>query len=144
MLAAMDRATAVLNERVGEFAKVGTGLAIVQVAKNDHVVFKKRIVDAVIGRAQWAVNDVPDHHACRLGKWYDHVTDPAVRNQEAFKRMEEPHARVHAAGVAALKAAAADDRHQALQHIEEMNAASHEVLGLLNELADGLRANTAA
>lgn len=97
VLSAMDRAASVLNERVGEFAKVGSAMAIVQVAKNDHVVFKKKIVDAVIGRGSWAVEDVPDHHACRLGKWYDSVQDPAIREQDAFRRIEEPHSRVHAA-----------------------------------------------
>ncbi|SOD90733.1 cache domain-containing protein [Caenispirillum bisanense] len=140
VLRAMDRASAVLNERVGEFAKVGTGLAIVQVAKNDHVVFKKRIIDALIGRGRWAPSEVPDHHACRLGKWYDGVQDPAIRDQAAFKRMEQPHARVHAAGVAALKAAQAGDRQAALKHVEEMNDASHAVLDLLDELAKALSA----
>ncbi|WP_404384740.1 cache domain-containing protein [Caenispirillum salinarum] len=144
VLAAMDRAAAVLNERVGEFAKVGSALAIVQVAKNDHVVFKNKIIDAVIGRGKWAVKDVPDHHACRLGKWYDTVSDPAVREQDAFKRIEKPHARVHAAGVAALKAASGNDREAALKHVQEMNDASHQVLDLLNELAEGLRKTAAA
>ncbi|GAA0596549.1 methyl-accepting chemotaxis protein [Caenispirillum bisanense] len=144
VLRAMDKASAVLNERVGEFAKVGTALAIVQVAKNDHVVFKKRIVDAVIGRGKWAVSEVPDHHHCRLGKWYDSVQDPAIRSQPAFKRIEQPHARVHAAGIAALKAAGANDHHGALKHIEEMNHASHEVLNLLDELARGLSGPRAA
>ena len=144
VLAAMDRAASVLNDRVGEFAKIGSALAIVQVAKNDHVVFKKKIVDAVIGRAAWAAKDVPDHHGCRLGKWYDTVTNPLIRDQDAFRRIEAPHARVHAAGIAALKAAAQNDRDKAIRHIEEMNNASHEVLDLLNVLADGLRETSAA
>ncbi|MBB4265699.1 methyl-accepting chemotaxis protein [Roseospira visakhapatnamensis] len=134
-LQSMDNATGTLNEQVARISKTGGSMVLVEVAKNDHVVFKKRIVDAVIGRDTWREHDIPDHHSCRLGKWVKGVTDPTIRNHAAFKALDKPHADVHRLGVQAVRAAAMDDLDSAMEAVDGLHRASAEVVKLLSELS---------
>ena len=110
--------------------------SLVQMAKIDHVVFKKKIVDTVSGHVEGRAVDVPDHHNCRLGKWYDSLNVPAIRNHTAYKSLVEPHKRVHAAGRSALEALEAGDRRNAYARLVDLEDASKEVLALLDALAE--------
>lgn len=130
------------NDRFSEDAKnwfrIDSHRALCEMAKIDHVLFKKRVVDAVMGQNQWKASEVPDHHHCRLGKWYDAVALPQIKSLPAFARLLEPHRRVHAAAKAALTAHAAEDMSAALGALTELNDASHEVLAVLDELSSAL------
>ncbi len=118
--------------------------ALCEMAKIDHVLFKKRVIDAIMGHGQWSANEVPDHHNCRLGKWYDAVQLPQIRDQATFRRLQEPHARIHAIAKAALTAHASGDTAAALSALANMNDASHEVLQLLEELSMALHGDAPA
>ncbi|MEW5726915.1 MAG: methyl-accepting chemotaxis protein [Pseudomonadota bacterium] len=137
-LEAMSRASGVLDKRVEGFAGAGTPAAVVQIAKNDHIRFKRGIVDRIMDRNQLTADGLADHHTCRLGKWYDGVKDPALRNQPAFGRLLDPHQRVHAHGKRALELHAAGDFQGAIAEVNSLNDASREVLALLDELAAAL------
>ncbi len=118
----------------------GSDQALCEMAKIDHVLFKKRILDTVMGRGEWKAGDVPDHHACRLGKWYDSLSNTALTGHPAYKALVEPHKIVHDAGKQALLSFAADDFEATISHIERMNAASVDVVRLLSELSGSLDA----
>jgi methyl-accepting chemotaxis protein len=138
ILGRMDHASDALGDRVGALAALGTAEAIVEVAKNDHVVFKKRVVSSVMGRDTWAANAVPDHHNCRLGKWYDGVSDPRLTGNPAFQALAIPHRDVHAWGKEALARAAQGDLDGALAALSSLNDASHAVLEGLESLGRSL------
>ncbi len=106
-----------------------------EMAKIDHVLFKKRVVDVIMGAGGWHSSDVPDHHACRLGKWYDGITDPEVRNHPKFKALNDPHQKVHAAARACLEAYERDDPDGALKELKRMNEASNDVLEILTAIS---------
>ncbi len=110
--------------------------SLCEVAKIDHVMFKKRVVDAVMGRAEMTSSDLPDHHNCRLGKWYDSLDLPAIRNIPTFKELAEPHSRVHSAAKTALDAHHAGETIRSHAAIEEMNKAGVEVMNILDQLSD--------
>jgi methyl-accepting chemotaxis protein len=118
-----------------EWFKEGSDQALLEMAKIDHVLFKKRIVDSVMGRDNWKEAKVPDHHSCRLGTWYDKLDRPILTEHPAYKALVEPHKRVHAAGKAALLAYDEGDMARSIHHIEEMNEASEDVVRLLSELS---------
>jgi methyl-accepting chemotaxis protein len=141
ILGQMDQVSNVLGERVGALAALGTAEAIVEVAKNDHVVFKKRVVSTVMARDTWAASEVPDHHNCRLGEWYDAVTDGRLTANPAFQALATPHKEVHAWGKEALVRAAKGDMGGALEALDSLNEASRAVLEGLEALAQTLRAN---
>ena len=137
ILAAMDKLNATLASKVGSFADLGDQ-AIVEIAKNDHVVFKKKVIDGVFKRADVKADGLPDHHLCRLGKWYESVTDPVVRNDPSYKALLGPHEAVHSSGKKALRLAADGDFDGAMKEVDVMTAASHEVIELLSALSHHL------
>ncbi|ADZ72063.1 Type IV pilus assembly protein PilZ [Polymorphum gilvum SL003B-26A1] len=112
--------------------------SLCEMAKIDHVLFKKRVVDTVVGRGNWHAHDVPDHHGCRLGKWYDAIKNPEIRRHRAFVALEEPHRAVHAAARKALEAHAAGDTGAAFEALQVMDSASRKVVDSLNGLAHAL------
>ncbi len=118
----------------------GSDQALCEMAKIDHVLFKKQILDTVMGRGEWSVRDVPDHHACRLGKWYDNLNNSDLVEHPAYKALVLPHKIVHEAGRQALESYAADEFEAAIAHVERMNEASVEVVDLLNQLSASLDA----
>ena len=127
------------NDRFADLAKSwfepDSDRSLCEMAKIDHVFFKKRVVDALAGRTQWKPEEMPDHHNCRLGKWYDAITRSEYRNLDSYRALVEPHGRVHAYGIAALRAHSEGRTGEAFEALEQLNSASREVLGLLDELS---------
>ena len=144
VLEAMNRASQTLDERVEDFAKMGTPQSIVEVARNDHIRFKRSIIDRVLDRNQLEPDKVSNHHTCRLGKWYDGITDERLRAIPAYAALEAPHAEVHVHGKRAVELHAAGDDEAALAEIEALNQASRQVLALLAQLRQALPAEKGA
>ncbi len=111
-----------------------------EITKIDHILFKKRIIDTVMGLSQMSPEEVPDHHNCRLGKWYDTLDLPAATNIPAFSELAGPHERVHDSGRKALEASNAGRNQEAYRYIEQMNEAGDEVFILLDQISDALTA----
>ncbi len=139
VLKAMTNAADVLDGRAEEFAKLGTAETLLQVAKNDHIRFKRSILDRIMGRNALTSGQLTDHHTCRLGKWYDTLKDDRLTRLPAYGRLLDPHQRVHAHGRVALELHAHGDTTEALAEVDRLNGASHEVLALLEEMASELR-----
>ncbi|WP_431858620.1 methyl-accepting chemotaxis protein [Azospirillum sp.] len=108
---------------------------VVQIAKADHIRFKKRIYEALLGRTKLEAGQVADHHGCRLGKWYDGVTDERIRNTAPFRALEAPHEAFHRLGKEALAKLGRGDLDGALRDIDEVERLSGVVLGHLDDLA---------
>lgn len=103
-------------------------------AKSDHLLWKKRLSEMFVGLNSLKSNELADHHHCRLGKWYDAVTDAGLRGHPAFARLLGPHEAVHHHGKAAADFHARGDRAGAARELDEMEKASVEVLRGLDEL----------
>ncbi|CAA7616437.1 cache domain-containing protein [Magnetospirillum sp. UT-4] len=138
VLEAMANASRILDARVEEFAAEGGAQAIIEVAKNDHVRFKRSVVERLLDRSELTADRLADHHTCRLGKWYDAVSDERLRGHPAFGKLLDPHQRVHAHGKRALELHVAGHFDEASEEIDRLNQASHEVLALLDELGVAL------
>ncbi len=136
VLQSMARMSQQIDGQVGGYAKLGSGALLVEIAKNDHIAFKRRVLDGVLGRIKLSVQDIPDHHGCRLGKWYDSITDDAIKTKEAYKVIIGPHQIVHACAKKALTAAGEGRIEEAFAEIENMNKASVEIVALLETLAE--------
>lgn len=132
---AMDKANTVIVERVQSLATRDIRHKVVFLAKSDHTAFKKNVMDTMIGRKALKAEELADHHGCRLGKWYDAVTDDAIKNAASFRQMAGPHEKVHRFGKEALHALHKGDMNAALAAAGSMEAASKEVLTLLDQLA---------
>lgn len=135
MKQSIEVANSVIMERLGQIQVAAVPRALVEVAKLDHVAFKKRIADAVAGNTQLAERDVPDHHSCRLGKWDDSLTESKLRASAAYRDIAEPHQRVHEAARRAAAAASTKHSQDAVTALQAMNSASQHVLEGLDRLA---------
>ncbi|WP_370677143.1 methyl-accepting chemotaxis protein [Pleomorphomonas sp. PLEO] len=107
---------------------------LLEIAKIDHVLFKKKVIDTLLGYGNFLSAKVPDHHCCRLGLWYDKVTDPKIKSLSEFRSIEPAHARVHQEAVATLKLFEAGRHKDALSHLAELNEAGDEVFKRLGDL----------
>jgi methyl-accepting chemotaxis protein len=103
-------------------------------AKSDHYLWKKNLSELLAGRRELRASELADHHQCRLGKWYDQVTDSDIVKHSAFARLEQPHAAVHAHGRRAAELVAGGNRAGAFEAVGEMEKASAEVVDLLDQL----------
>jgi methyl-accepting chemotaxis protein len=106
---------------------------MVKLTKDDHLAFVKRVTDAVATGTKTAPDSLATHHRCRLGRWYDSVSDPAAMALPGFVSMMEPHRGAHEAGRLALVALAAGDKATAGQRSKEMQQHSERVLRCLDD-----------
>lgn len=125
-------------ESVSMLPQSSSAAAMMQTAKMDHVLFKKRIVDALIGKITLTSADVPDHHNCRFGKWYDATQDAILTGSAKWRNIVDPHQRVHAEAKSALDAYNSGNAKEAFEHLREMDAASDQIIDSLNALAKEL------
>jgi methyl-accepting chemotaxis protein len=141
-LSAIAEALRASNSRFADTAhqwhRAASDRSLCEMAKIDHVLFKKRVVEVVLGNESWASSQVPDHHSCRLGKWFDNMASPELKKIAPMRVLEEPHSRVHQSAISALKAAEAGDLDQAIEELKALEEASCEVIRLLGEVADHL------
>ncbi|NBN63581.1 methyl-accepting chemotaxis protein [Pannonibacter tanglangensis] len=97
-------------------------------AKSDHLLWKKRLSELLVGLKNLHNDELNDHHSCRLGKWYDGVRDPKLRNHPSFAALLPVHEAVHRFGRQAASLHAAGDKDGALKAMAEMEKASQEVI----------------
>ena len=107
-----------------------------ELAKFDHVVYKFRVYMVVMGLSEEKIEQFADHHSCRLGKWYyEGEGRECFSNLPGYRQIEPPHIRVHEAALRALRAAASHNLEEAMHSLNEMEAASMEVIRGLELMA---------
>ena len=115
-----------------------TGLPLhmlLQMAKTDHLLWKWRIYNMLLGHEKIAPESVASHHHCRLGKWYfAEETVATFGKSPAFKALDGPHQQVHTNARAAAEAYAAGDTERVEEHLKRLEKASVEVIGHIDTL----------
>ena len=131
---AMSRIERLITNSITSLAELNVPGKVVKLAKSDHVIWKKRLMNMIVGREGLNENELADHHSCRLGKWYDTLKDPSYVNDSNFKALLEPHKQVHEHGIRAVKFFNAGNHTAALTEIQKVESSSKEVLRLLEAL----------
>lgn len=108
---------------------------IVKIAKSDHVIWKKRLADMLIGLESLSPDELADHTSCRLGKWYYGPDAEGYRSHPAFARLEGPHQLVHKHGIESTRLFNQGDPESARKEIALVGEAPNDVLSCLDELA---------
>ncbi len=98
------------------------------------MVWMRKLSEMLAGRARLDERELSDHHQCRLGRWYDAQTDPALTGHSAWGALKDPHERVHAAGIEAARRYNAGDFDAAAEKVREADQASREVVAQLDRL----------
>jgi hypothetical protein len=95
-----------LSENMDKALSTATLRSFCEMAKVDHIAYKSRVYNTVLGISDESAEDFTDHTACRLGHWYyqgkgrEHFS--ATRG---FSDLEAPHKRFHQLAVEAVSAA---------------------------------------
>jgi methyl-accepting chemotaxis protein len=125
-------------KRAQTFQVEGDPRSLCQTVKIDHIIFKKRIIDTITGHDHWHAAEVPDHHTCRLGEWYDKRADASIRQLPAFVNMLKPHERVHAVGREVLVAHEQGNAELVMESLSKLHDASADVIVSLDEFIQEL------
>lgn len=110
--------------------------SFVQTVQMDHLVWKLDVYKSLIGITDIKPDDVSNHTACRLGKWF-YQGDGAEKygHMEDFKRIEGPHIAVHKHGIDALRFKQDGHHDNCLRSLKSMELASREVVNMLDALS---------
>lgn len=131
---AMASVEKLITAQLAKLAEINVPNKVIKLAQSDHVIWKKRLANMVIGKEGLKEDELADHHTCRLGKWYDAVTDKKYLTNPVFQNMVEPHKKVHHHGIEAAKCFNKGNLEAALKEIEMVEAASKKVLDALTKL----------
>lgn len=130
----MDETEALITEQMENLMKHEFKARDLIRAKADHMIWRKKLADMVVGRASLNPNELADHQHCRLGKWYFGDMDEAVRQHPAYGAMNSPHEKVHTLGIAAARAYNDHNLDEALNLVEQIEEPSLLVQKYLDEL----------
>ncbi|MGE5506618.1 MAG: methyl-accepting chemotaxis protein [Actinomycetota bacterium] len=132
----MDRSAKVISRTLGDMAQLEIEDATIHIAKSDHVIWRKRLADMLVGRESLNPSELSDHTQCRLGRWVGGLADPALRAHPAMAALEEPHRLVHQYGIEAATLFRNGDLEGALECIQKVAEASKGVLSCLDQLTN--------
>jgi methyl-accepting chemotaxis protein len=135
IVGSMDHAQSGLNNRLKLLSESEIPGKVIRLAQSDHVIWKRRLANMIVGREGLKLNELADHHSCRLGKWYDGCRHGALGQQAEFLAIDEPHEKVHRCGIDAVRRYNSGDIAGALRELECVEVASQQVLGGLRRLA---------
>lgn len=113
--------------------------AVIESAKTDHLLWKWRIYNLLLGLEDMEASQAGTHHSCRLGEWYYSELPPRITSQAAYKQLEAPHAAVHTLAKQAITQYHSGDLAGAEQTLLEIEENSTLVVKLLMELQQGVK-----
>nr|WP_281423942.1 CZB domain-containing protein [Oceanobacter mangrovi] len=106
----------------------------------DHVVWKSQVYAFIRTEDKDGANSLADHTSCRLGKWYHQGQGHEMYRQfSAYKRLDKCHRQVHDNGFGAINAALSGKHGESISRLQQMEAASVEVIQVLSELEEEIR-----
>ena len=121
------------SDKIDHLSKASVG-KLMDVAKDDHRKFVQRIEDAVNGKITVQPAELSTHHTCRLGRWYDSVTDDRIMGLPAFKGLMGRHRPVHAVARDILVALGEGKQSEAKQMLVQLHKLSNDVIVGLSDL----------
>ncbi|MCW2282403.1 methyl-accepting chemotaxis protein [Rhodoblastus acidophilus] len=133
-VAACKASDKLIEAQLAEFDTRSPRDYVLHRAKSDHMLWKKHLNEMLAGVSKLEASELVDHHSCRLGKWRDGPVEPSIKRHPAFAALERPHEAVHVHGRRAAEFFARGDRAGAFAEVEKMEAASTEVVRLLDQL----------
>lgn len=111
---------------------------ILNQVKDDHITFVKKYEFIVEHSLHYDVNNVVDHHSCRLGKWLSQVKDKDIHNifnQTAAK----PHEAIHSLAIEAVTFINDGNIKDARECINKMKKESQEIIKALDSIIDYIK-----
>ena len=134
IVSTMDVVEKLISAQIAKLAELNVPDKVIKLAQSDHVIWKKRLANMIAGREGLKPDELSNHHTCRLGKWYDNVTEAKYKTSPVFQQLVDPHKLVHEHGIQAVRYYNDGKLDAALGEISKVEAASKDVLAMLSEL----------
>ena len=123
------------SESVLNASRMMNNKNFIVLAKMDHILFK---ADALKHVEKCEYKEFSSHHTCRFGKWYEGEGKSQFSNSQSYKKILEPHARVHDAvhkSLAFVKEGTVATNEEAMkQNFIEMETASDILFSLMDAM----------
>ena len=108
--------------------------SMIEISITDHLMWKWRVYNMIMGYITLDVSTVGDHHGCRLGKWIDSLESQDPKVNSIIQQMEEPHAKIHTCAKTAIEEYTKGNLSAAEAKLAEIEANSKVVVALLQDL----------
>ncbi len=116
------------------------GLAMtmfVDAVKQSHQIFINRVREEVTKTHDFMnESDLPDHHHCYFGKWYDGIGRELFGDLPDFKELDSPHIQVHQVGKNVLINLESGNREEAIRQSTELVRLEQDILQKLDRLRE--------
>ncbi len=106
----------------------------IEVCISDHLMWRWRVYNMLLGYEKLDEGEVGTHHDCRLGKWVGSQVVTDSRIKDLFYKLEVPHAKLHELAKEAIRAFNQGDISGAERALNSMDLASEEVVNILNQI----------
>jgi hypothetical protein len=110
--------------------------SFVEVSKIDHILYKFEIYKVFMGNSGRTAESFSSHADCRLGKWYfEGEGRECFSKLNGYVAIAKPHQEFHQLGREAVNAFRAGNAFAGMKYVENLEAASMEVLSGLEKIA---------
>ncbi len=123
-----------LRTKTAAFKTSMSGAMMFDLAKSDHRMFMDKISACLRGVGKIDPAQLPDHRTCRFGKWYYEEGQNSGSSLASFRKVEEPHASVHALARETVMLYNSGAAERANERFREMEVVSAEIADLLQTL----------
>ena len=123
-----------LRGAAGVFVTEGSQLIMCDTARIDHKMFVAKISAHLKGKIKVDASQLPDHHTCRFGKWYDTLGHELCGNLPSYKTINRPHEKIHALAKDAVSTYSSGDKEKAARIYEEMEVISKRITDILENI----------
>lgn len=107
---------------------------IIELSKTDHLLWKWKIYNLLIGTTSVSREELISHKDCNLGKWYYSDQSKSVQHMNVFKELETPHKAVHDYARVAIEEYEKGNIGNAKKALVQLEEASNKVIKALTTL----------
>ncbi|MFL0246426.1 methyl-accepting chemotaxis protein [Candidatus Clostridium stratigraminis] len=107
---------------------------MVEIYKTDHLLWRWKVYNMLLGNEKVDINVVGDYKQCRLGKWYYGIECDKFRNNKLFNELEKPHIELHNIAKEAVIAYEKNNIKAAEEGLKNMDKCSEKVFAILDEM----------
>ncbi|PJI10561.1 MULTISPECIES: methyl-accepting chemotaxis protein [Clostridium] len=107
---------------------------MIELSITDHLMWKWRVYNLILGYIKFETSNVGDSHSCRLGKWLDTLDYNNPDTKCIIDNIKEPHSNIHNLAKQAVTEYNAGNIKACENILEEIDKDSKIVINCLNEL----------
>ena len=111
-----------------------TDAEMLEIYKTDHLLWRWRLYNMLLGYEKMDEKSVGDYKNCRLGKWYYDAGCKGLIDNKTFAALEKPHIELHKIAQEAVQAFERKDMRKSDEYLERMDSCSKVVIDCLEQI----------